>query len=521
METRDDTRAVAEALHPLEIRLLAALETGRAKGEGAVRQAAGMPEDDFRRAREWLLTKGLIRVEAERTQRTARLTETGERFAREGLPEERMIRALRERGTIPMREMAALSGFAPDELGPAIGALRKIGAMVVDAGAARLGEGADLSDIEAVGGLVRGAGDGIPWDALPEADRPRVEALVHKRLRSKGVFWIEESVERDLVLTAEGLAARDAAAGLGRTADEISRLTPGMLGDGSWRGRTFRRYAIDLAPPRMVLGRKHPYRLFLDFVKYKLTTMGFEEMRGPLAETEFWNNDALYMPQFHAARDIHDAYFVRAPTHAKGEDARWIEPVARMHESGGDAGSRGWRYAFDRRRTMRLLLRSQGTALSARTLGADPKVPGKYFAIARCFRYDTVDATHASDFFQVEGIMLGAEIDFRVLLGLLKLFAIEVAKAEEMRFAPAYFPFTEPSVEVHIRHPRLGWVELGGAGIFREEVTRPFGIRVPVIAWGLGLDRMAMVALRIDDIRELFSTDLDSIRARRIEMELA
>ena len=153
--------------------------------------------------------------------------------------------------------------------------------------------------------------------------------------------------------------------------------------------------------------------------------------------------------------------------------------------------------------------------MSARRLAADPSVPGKYFSIARCFRYDQVDATHATDFFQVEGIVLGSDINFRTLLGLLNLFAREVAQAKEVKFLPAYFPFTEPSVEMHVRHPKLGWMELGGAGLFRPEVTTPLGVSVPVIAWGLGLDRMAMVALGIHDIRDLFSADLEFIRTMR------
>ena len=190
--------------------------------------------------------------------------------------------------------------------------------------------------------------------------------------------------------------------------------------------------------------------------------------------------------------------------------------MADTHTDGGATGSRGWGYAFDRKRTHRLVLRSQGTALSARWLQR-ATVPGKYFSIARCFRYDTVDATHAPDFFQIGGIVLETGITFRHLLGLLTLFAREFARAEDVRFVPAYFPFTEPSVEIHMRHPnpRIGWTELGGAGIFRPEVTGPQGVDVPVIAWGLGLDRMAMVALGIDDIRNLFTSDLDVVRTTR------
>ena len=126
-----------------------------------------------------------------------------------------------------------------------------------------------------------------------------------------------------------------------------------------------------------------------------------------------------------------------------------------------------------------------------------------------------MDATHATDFFQVEGIILGEDINFRTLLGLLTLFAKEMAQAKESKFLPAYFPFTEPSVELHVRHPKLGWMELGGAGLFRPEVTHPLGVTVPVIAWGLGLDRMAMMALGLHDIRDLFSVDLEKVRTMR------
>jgi phenylalanyl-tRNA synthetase alpha chain len=152
--------------------------------------------------------------------------------------------------------------------------------------------------------------------------------------------------------------------------------------------------------------------------------------------------------------------------------------------------------------------------MSAKTLHT-AKVPGKYFGVLRCFRYDQVDATHLSDFYQTEGIVLGDDVNLRNLLGLLKMFAEEVAGATEVKYVPGYFPFTEPSVEVHIKHPVLGWFELGGAGIFRPEVTKPMGIEVPVLAWGLGIDRMALMHLGLNDLRELFSSNIENVRLRR------
>ena len=299
------------------------------------------------------------------------------------------------------------------------------------------------------------------------------------------------------------------------TGDEISRLTPEMIQKGTWQGASFRRYDLSIKPPRVLIGKHHPYRAYLDNVRRRLMALGFEEMKGSLVETEFWNMDALFMPQFHAARNIHDAYYVTEPTQSREAEEPHFSRVAEAHQNGGGTGSRGWCYEFNPAQSRRLILRSQGTALSGRALASEPNIPGKYFALARCFRPDDVDATHAADFFQAEGIVLGEEINFRSLLGLLKLFALEIAQAEAVRYVPDYFPFTEPSVELQAKHPVLGWIELGGAGLFRPELTQPLGVDVPVIAWGLGVDRMAMVALGINDIRDLFSKDLDLVRNTR------
>jgi phenylalanyl-tRNA synthetase alpha chain len=301
---------------------------------------------------------------------------------------------------------------------------------------------------------------------------------------------------------------------MGITGEEIGVLTPEILLSGEWKTRGFRGYNIAIPPARVQLGRKNPYCDFLETLKNKLASLGFEEFDGPLTETEFWNSDALFMPQFHAARDIHDVFYVKDPLHAKAIEQPYLDQVAATHQNGWKTGSRGWNYPFDRDFTRRMILRSQGTVLSARQLTM-AKVPGKYFGVVRCFRPDDVDATHSADFYQTEGIVLGEEVNLRNLLGLLKIFAEEVAGATEVKYVPGYFPFTEPSVEVHIKHKVLGWFELGGSGIFRPEVTEPLGIKVPVLAWGLGIDRMAMMSLGINDLRELFTFDVENVRLRR------
>ena len=99
------------------------------------------------------------------------------------------------------------------------------------------------------------------------------------------------------------------------------------------------------------------------------------------------------------------------------------------------------------------------------------------------------------------------------MFGLLKMFAKEFCNTDQVKVVPSYFPFTEPSAALYAKHPQLGWIELGGAGMFRPEMVKPLvGKVVPVIAWGIGIDRVAMFRLGLDDIRELFSHDLEFLR---------
>jgi phenylalanyl-tRNA synthetase alpha chain len=357
-------------------------------------------------------------------------------------------------------------------------------------------------------------------DIMTDAQKAIIAKHAKKRAAADAPFRIVEretvyfrwtpATGSDGTLHAQLLEALNAS---GTTGGETGELTTEMLADGSWKDKKFRSYNINVPPSRMIVGRSSPYVQFIEGVKDKLVSLGFEEYDGGLVETDFWNSDALFMPQFHAARDIHDVYYIKNPTHAREIEEPWISRVAAAHENGGDTGSRGWQYSFDRDFTRRLILRSQGTVLSARWL-TKAKVPGKYFGIVRCFRYDKVDATHLADFYQTEGIILGEDVNLKTLLGMLHMFAEEVAGATDIKCVPGYFPFTEPSVEIHIKHPVLGWFELGGSGIFRPEVTSALGVNVPVAAWGIGIDRMALMALGLRDLRELFSDDIENVRRR-------
>ena len=334
------------------------------------------------------------------------------------------------------------------------------------------------------------------------------------RLLKRSILESRSRSERTIQITQPGLEAIPTEI----PHSEVSSLTGDMIASGEWEKVRLRGYNVSSPVPPVRPGKYHPYTRFLRLVKRKLVALGFKEMIGPLVEPAFINCDCLFMPQDHPAREIHDLYYLKDPE--KTSLAEWggvVERVARTHENGWRTGSTGWGYKYSREEASKLVLRSHGTALSVRTLlSKELGMSGKYFAIARCYRPEFLDKTHLTEFNQVEGIVVGEGLNLRNLLGILEMFAKEVAGADKVRFKPDYFPFTEPSVELQAYKAGYGWLEFGGSGIFRPEVTEPLGVKVPVLAWGLGIDRLYMMHSKIQDIRQLFTTDLDWIREQKV-----
>lgn len=516
-----DVQALVKNLHPLEIRVLLAYKKGEELTSQRLQKELNYKEGHANQAFSWLAGKELAHVARREAHTYFELTELGRTHNAEGFPAERIFNFVKDNGPQTLPNIAQTLKLENKDVGSAFGTLSKDGVLAMDSEKKASHTGKPLPQaLVTVRDLLQKAVDAgdamLNQDALSKDELAVMNTMAKKRGVSDSDFRI---VERETVVYFLNPVAADVTAALkkaGITGSEIGSLTSAMLETGEWKNSSFRGYNIAVPPARIIPGRTNAYVSFLESVKDTLCSLGFEEFDGPLVETEFWNSDALFMPQFHAARDIHDAYYVKNPTHAKKIDEPFLSNVTAMHENGGNTGSRGWNYKFDNEFAKRLILRSQGTVLSAHQL-ATAKIPGKYFGIARCFRYDKVDATHLSDFYQTEGIVLGDEVNLKTLLGFLEMFAVEIAGATDVKYVPGYFPFTEPSIEVHIKHPVLGWFELGGSGIFRPEVTKAMGIDVPVLAWGIGIDRMALMALGLNDLRELFSTDIEQTRLRKAQ----
>ncbi|MBP1448479.1 MAG: phenylalanine--tRNA ligase subunit alpha, partial [Thermoproteus sp.] len=344
--------------------------------------------------------------------------------------------------------------------------------------------------------------------ALGEAERRQrlLEALARGEEVPQDV--IAEFLRRNLVkkVTKTEIYIQALETSQLRIAELKTALTEEDLKTGAWRNYILKPFDLRIEVPAAPAPVPHFFQEFLAYVREVMIGLGFEEVRGPVVELEFWNFDALFQAQDHPAREVHDTFFVKWAGEVEGPPEELMARVGEEHK-------RGWGYEWDQKKALGLVLRSQTTATTIRALAERGDGSYKVFTIGRVFRPEHIDPKHNVEFHQLDGIVVGPRLAFKHLLGQLE----QIAKAlgmEEVAFKPAYFPFTSPSVEVYARHRALGWIEFGGAGIFRPEVTRPLGVeRSRVLAWGWGLDRVAMILLGIDNIRELFTTDLARLEA--------
>ncbi|MCI4362706.1 MAG: phenylalanine--tRNA ligase subunit alpha [Thermoplasmata archaeon] len=490
----------ALSLSPAERKLLVHLRSATAPhSEEEVAAATGLAAEAVRGGLQRLRSKRLTVVDEQHAERLV-LTKRGEDGLARGLPERRLLQRLQALGRPADAGELAGGELDAEELPVAIGVLRRR-RLLAEGSPFALQPGSESAAAE------------LPEErALAAArDGAAVAPEESSTLKRRGLLAVERSTTRRWSPSEEGgrLPLGDG------SRPEEGALRPERLRDGSWREVEFRPYDVRAPVPYVQGPAPHPYLAFLEEFAELLVGLGFAEEEGPLLETEFWNNDVLFMPQEHPARSVHDVFSVRG-VEGRLPDAHLLLGVAAAHEGRPLSGtseplSVGWRSPFNPEISRRPVLRSQTTSVSARFLASRPRPPFRRYCIGRSFRPDAVDARHHVEFDQCEGILGEEGTSMRELVGMFQALA-EGIGIRELRIRPSYFPFTEPSVEGYVRHPSLGWMEVLPGGLFRPEVLRPLGVEVPVAAWGVGLTRLAMVALGVNDIRELFDADLDRLR---------
>jgi len=490
-----------------------------------------------------LADRKLVSV-TERTEEELTLAEFGGLAAEEhGLPERRALVSIskEERGAVSLAELPRLLG--KNDTRTEVKWLTKKGwcsrdsglLVVTDAGRAALkaeGQGPDEKLIWYVYDWYRNSGDPLYASSIKGIDVPAALKLLRGR---DDILRTKKRTIRSVSLTAAGMELKEAGI---QPAWEVTQLTPDLLASGKWREVILKKYDPALATTPRYPGKEHPLQRVVQEVRRAVFEMGFEEVASPAIDTAFWVFDALFQPQDHPAREMQDTFYMAEPKQGRlpgeedlghnpnssaesgyvprfGHVPGLVERVARTHENGGDTGSTGWRYKWSADKARQLVLRTHTTAASIRALAANPRSPRKVFCIGKTFRRENTDQTHLAEFMQIDGIIIDEQATLATLFGTLEAFYKKMG-AEEVRFRPSFFPYTEPSAEVFAKMGKLGWVEMCGAGIFRPEVTRPLGCTAPVLAWGGGVERIAMLRFGLDDIRKLYLADVDWLREARL-----
>ena len=477
-----------------ELKLLRALKkSSLSPGEASLE--SGLGDKEVMSAASWLRSKGLVDI-IEDSKTLFSTNDEGKKYAEQGLPERRAAEWLNQSGEAMINELP----LDDDEKKVVIGWLKR-------KNFAELEKTADGLKLIPTGNL-----DETPDEPLLVLlDRkPLSEEEMDKEglslLKGRQLLKNQDEVSRVFSLTDEGKKVNLDDIG----EDLVGEVTPEMLQTGTWKEKQFQRYSTDTNVEPVDYATLHPLTRFTEEIRSIFLQMGFTEIEGDYVESAFWNMDVLFIPQDHPARELQDTFYLSEPASFMISDKELLDVVSEIHENGGDTGSAGWGSSWSRETAQQALLRTHTTVGTIRYLSDNPEPPVRVFSVGRVFRREALDSTHLPEFTQVEGIIVEPNANFGMLIGVLKEFYRRMG-FDDVRVRPAYFPYTEPSLEVEVRFGDR-WLELGGAGIFRPEVTAPFGIECPVLAWGLGLERLAMLRLGIKDIRMLYQSDLQWLK---------
>jgi len=492
---------IIDSLSPNEIKILPYLKE---KDIDEIAKNAKLDKTSVLRALEYLGNKGIVNL-SHNKKKIVELGVNGALYKRKGLPERRLLNLLNEKKIMKLDEAQKQSGLSNDEFKASIGALKKKALIEIKNEKITLeGKGEEIAKKS----LEELFLELIPTDY--ELLTPEQQFGLKSLEKRKGIILIkeEETVKIEVTKLGEEIIKSDKKVG-----ELIEAITPKILEkESAWKGKKFRRYDVTSPLPSINGGKRHFVNQATDYARRIWTEMGFKEMGGKIILSSFWNFDALFTAQDHPVREMQDTFFINKKEELP--DKKLVKAVKDSHEKGVD-NSKGWKYNWDEEESKKMVLRTHTTAISSKKLTELKKedLPAKFFAIGKCFRNETVDWSHGFEFNQSEGIVVGEKLNFRNLLGYLKEFFGKMG-FEKIRFRPSYFPYTEPSVEIDVWHPEKKiWFELGGAGIFRPEVTIPLlGEKMTILAWGPGFDRMIMDYYEIKDLRELYKNNLSQLR---------
>ena len=456
---------LSQVFHDIEKKIITSLKDNPKQTPENLENSTKLSPDQIRRGIEWLKLKELANVDESKSSIVS-LGKNGKESLEKGLPERRLLDLLKTKS-----KLSDLQKELGPVFGPAMGLARK-------------------------NNWVEAAGDAItlknPPDALPgekslkqigdsklsvsELDSDDLSSLL-----KRPDFVVEE------VLKTKQISLTDAAKSI-----NLDASSGGI--------------DVEAKVPEVFVARTHPLKDTIDEIREIFVTLGFSEIYGNMTQSSFWNFDALFTPQDHPARELQDTFYLDGISAKKIATPEQIRKVSDSHK-------KNWRYQWDINEARKMVLRTHTTCVTIKHLAETKPDEARVFSLGRVFRNEKVSYKHLVEFNQIEGVVVGKDANLRNLMGIQREFYKRIG-ITKIKFWPTFFPYTEPSLQTMVYNERLGkWVELFGMGIFRPEVTKPLGITKPVLAWGGGIERIAMLKYGLDDVREFYNNNLNWLRS--------
>jgi phenylalanyl-tRNA synthetase alpha chain len=496
-------------LHKIEKKILLSLVKHDKIDVDTLASNTDLSMDNVRRGIEWLKYKGLVAVSINKDSIVELAPEKSNDSTSNNkiknsitltLPERRIVDSIRSKSqkAITISDLAKISGLSNIEFGVGVQNALRNGWLTKAANTLNLTETSEkLSYEESL------------LEKISKQKKIKLSELNEQELHGftllkKRPGYLRETIEKsfNISLTNEGkkivpTIKKD-------EQDGIGTITAEILNSGKWRNKRFTEIDVSSPVRSYGMGRTHPLTDIINEIREIFVSMGFSEIEGPTIQSCFWNFDVLFTPQDHPARDMQDTFYISNFTDEN------IDPIISKQVS--TFHTKEWNYDWDIEKSKQTVLRTHTTPVTVKFLSESKLREGRIFSIGRVFRNEKMSYKHLMEFHQIEGIVISETVNLRDLMGLQKQFYSKLG-LDKVKFWPTYFPYTEPSLQSMVYIDKLGkWVELFGMGMFRPEVTQSVGITNNVLAWGGGLERIAMMRYGLDDVRELYDNKLSWLR---------
>ena len=457
---------MSQVFHDIEKKIINSLKKNPIQTPETLEKSTQLLPDQIRRGIEWLKLKNLAIVDESKSS-TMSLGKNGLDSFEKGLPERRLLNLVKN-GPRKLSDLQKELGFI---FGPAMGLCRKNNWIETSS---------DEIILKIIPSILPGEKT-IQQIGKNKLSKEQIDKIDLTELLKRPDFIVEDIIKsKKISLTNSGKSI------------DVSNISGAI--------------DVEAKVPEIFVARTHPLKDTIDEIREIFVTLGFSEILGNMTQSSFWNFDALFTPQDHPARELQDTFFLDGISAKKIGTAEQIRKVSDSHK-------KNWRYQWDINEARKMVLRTHTTCVTIKHLAENKPDEARIFSLGRVFRNEKVSYKHLVEFNQIEGIVVGKDANLRNLMGIQREFYKRIG-ITKIKFWPTFFPYTEPSLQTMVYNEKLGkWIELFGMGIFRPEVTKPLGITKPVLAWGGGIERIAMLKYDLDDVREFYNNNLGWLRS--------